>query len=76
MCSGTTLLYGIPKVIVGENQTFMGEEEHLRLRGVEVKVIQDAEYLEIMKQFIAEKTELWNEEYRGMTTWAPPHAFA
>jgi cytosine deaminase len=62
MCSGAILLYGIPKVIVGENQTFMGEEEHLRSRGVEVKVIQDAECIEMMKQFIAEKPDLWNED--------------
>ncbi len=62
MCSGAILLYGIPKVIVGENQTFMGEEEHLRSRGVEVEVVQDEECIELMKQFITEKPDLWNED--------------
>lgn len=62
MCSGAILLYGIPKVIVGENQSFMGEEELLRSRGVEVEVVQDKECLEMMKQFIANKPELWNED--------------
>lgn len=62
MCSGAILLYGIPRVIVGENQTFMGEEEYLRSRGVKVEVLQDEECLEIMGRFIAEKPELWNED--------------
>lgn len=62
MCSGAILLYGIPKVIVGENQSFMGEEGLLRSRGVEVEVVQDKECLEMMKQFIAYKPELWNED--------------
>ena len=62
MCSGAILLYGIPKVIVGENKTFMGEEEHLRSRGVEVEVLQNEECLEMMRTFIAEKPELWNED--------------
>jgi cytosine deaminase len=62
MCSGTILLYGIPKVIVGENQTFMGEEELLRSRGVEVVVLQDATCRELMRQFIAAKPVLWNED--------------
>lgn len=62
MCSGAILLYGIPKIIVGENQTFMGEEDHLRSRGVEVEVLQDEECLEIMRRFIDEKPELWNED--------------
>lgn len=62
MCSGAILLYGIPKVIVGENKTFMGEEDHLRSRGVEVEVLQDEECIEMMRQFITEKPELWNED--------------
>jgi creatinine deaminase len=62
MCSGAILLYGIPRVMVGENQTFMGEEEYLRSRGVKVEVLQDEECLEIMRRFIAEKPELWNED--------------
>jgi cytosine deaminase len=62
MCSGTILLYGIPHVIVGENQTFMGEENLLRSRGVKVEVVQDPQCIEMMRRFIAEKPELWNED--------------
>ena len=62
MCSGAILLYGIPRVIVGENQTFMGEEELLRARGVEVEVLQDASCIEMMTTFIREHAELWNED--------------
>jgi cytosine/creatinine deaminase len=62
MCSGTILLYGIPRVIVGENQTFMGEEELLRSRGVKVDVLQDGHCIEMMHHFIREKPELWNED--------------
>lgn len=62
MCSGTILLYGIPRVIVGENQTFMGEEELLKSRGVKVEVLQDPRCIEMMRRFIREKPELWNED--------------
>ena len=62
MCSGAILLYGIPKVVVGENETFMGEEELLCERGVEVEVVGSRECVEMMKKFIAEKPELWNED--------------
>jgi cytosine deaminase len=62
MCSGTILLYGIPTVVVGENQTFMGEEALLRSRGVEVVVLQDATCRELMRQFIAAKPALWHED--------------
>ncbi len=62
MCSGTILLYGIPRVVVGENKTFMGEEEHLRSRGVEVEVIDSHECYALMQKFIKEKPELWNED--------------
>lgn len=62
MCSGAILLYGIPKVVVGENETFLGEEELLRSRGVEVEVVESAECMEMMRDFIAEKPELWNED--------------
>lgn len=62
MCSGAILLYGIPKVIVGENQTFLGEEELLRSRGVKVEVLQDDDCVAMMRNFIAEKPELWNED--------------
>lgn len=62
MCSGAILLYGIPKVIIGENRTFMGEEELLRSRGVTVEVLQDSRCIALMERFIAEKPELWNED--------------
>lgn len=62
MCSGAILLYGIPRVIVGEHRTFLGEEELLRSRGVEVEVVDDARCVELMTRFIAEKPELWNED--------------
>ena len=62
MCSGAILLYGIPRVIVGENQTFMGEEELLRARGVSVEVVQDGRCIELMKTFIERHPELWNED--------------
>ncbi len=62
MCTGAILLYGIPKVIVGENKTFMGEEELLRSRGVEVEVVQDQECIRMMEDFIRDKPELWNED--------------
>lgn len=62
MCSGTILLYGIPRVIIGENQTFMGEEALLRSRGVGIEVLQDPECLELMRRFIAEQPQLWNED--------------
>lgn len=62
MCSGAILLYGIPKVVVGENQTFIGEEALLRSRGVQVEVLQEAVCLELMRSFIANNPELWNED--------------
>ena len=62
MCSGAILLYGIPRVIVGENRTFMGEEELLRSRGVTVEVIQDERCITLMAEFIARQPELWNED--------------
>ena len=62
MCSGTILLYGIPRVVIGENRTFLGEEELLRGRGVEVRVLDDAECVEMMTRFIREHPELWNED--------------
>jgi cytosine deaminase len=62
MCTGAILLYGIPKVIVGENQTFMGEEALLKSRGVSVEVIQDPTCIALMRDFIATKPELWNED--------------
>lgn len=62
MCSGAILLYGITKVIVGENKTFMGEEELLRSRGVKVEVLQNIECIALMDRFIAAKPQLWNED--------------
>jgi len=62
MCSGAILLYGIPRVIVGENQTFMGEEELLRSRGVEVEVVANQECIRLMKEFIQRRPKLWNED--------------
>jgi len=62
MCTGAILLYGIPRVVVGENQTFMGEEDLLRTRGVSVAVVQDPSCIALMQGFIAAKPELWNED--------------
>ena len=62
MCSGAILLYGIPRVIVGENQTFMGEEEWLRARGIRVEVVQDPRCIQLMTDFIKSRPELWNED--------------
>ena len=62
MCSGAILLYGIPRVVVGENLTFMGEEELLRSRGVIVEVVQDDTCVQMMKTFITERPDLWNED--------------
>ena len=62
MCTGAILLYGIPRVIVGENQTFMGEEDLLRSRGVVVDVVQDPGCIAMMRDFIATHPELWFED--------------
>ncbi len=62
MCTGAILLYGIPRVVVGENQTFMGEETLLRSRGVDVTVLSDPSCVSIMAEFIAAQPTLWNED--------------
>ncbi|VAW48161.1 Cytosine deaminase [hydrothermal vent metagenome] len=62
MCSGTALLYGIPRVVVGENKTFQGPEDYVRSRGVDVQVVDNQECIEMMADFIADKPELWNED--------------
>ena len=62
MCSGAILLYRIPHVVAGENQTFLGAEDYLRANGIQVDVRQDAECIELMRQFIADKPTLWNED--------------
>ena len=62
MCSGAILLYGIPRVVIGENRTFLGEEELLRARDVTVEVLQDPRCIEMMAAFIRENPRLWNED--------------
>jgi creatinine deaminase len=62
MCSGTALLYDIPRVVVGENRTFQGPEDYVRSRGVIVEIVDDQECIQLMQQFIAANPELWNED--------------
>src|SRR5881628_4108282 len=62
MCSGAILLYGIPRVVIGENQTFLGEEELLRSRGVVIDVLQDQACIDLMTEFIRSNPTLWNED--------------
>src|SRR5262249_41909791 len=62
MCTGTTLLYRIPRVVIGENQNFLGAEDLFRQRGVEIVVLDDAECVEMMREFIRKHVDLWNED--------------
>jgi len=62
MCTGAILLYGIPKVVIGENKTFMGAEETLKSQGIEVIVLNDEECIKMMEDFIQSKPQLWNED--------------
>jgi len=62
MCSGTALLYGIPRVVIGENRTFQGPEEYVRSRGVMLEIVDDPACVQLMRDFIAAKPELWNED--------------
>ena len=62
MCSGTALLYGIPRIVIGEHQTFQGPEEYLRSRGVMVTVIGDSACVDLMERFIADHPDLWDED--------------
>jgi cytosine/creatinine deaminase len=62
MCTGAVLLYGIPRVVIGENTTFLGEEDLLRSRGVEVVLADDDECRKLMKTFVAAHPEIWNED--------------
>ena len=62
MCSGAILLYKIPRVVVGENRTFQGPEEHLRARGIELEIVDNAECVRLMSEFIRDNPELWNED--------------
>jgi len=62
MCSGTALLYGIPRIVIGENQTFRGPEDYVRERGAELVIVQDPECIELMTEFIRARPDLWNED--------------
>uniref|UniRef100_A0A6B2LP91 Cytosine deaminase n=1 Tax=Arcella intermedia TaxID=1963864 RepID=A0A6B2LP91_9EUKA len=62
MCSGTALLYRIPRVVIGENVNFLGPEEYVKQQGVHVQVLNNQECINIMKQFIQDKPQLWNED--------------
>jgi cytosine deaminase len=62
MCSGTALLYKIPKIVIGENQTFQGPEAYVRSRGVELVILNNEECIRLMRDFIAARPELWNED--------------
>ncbi len=62
MCSGTALLYKIPRIVIGENQTFRGPEDYLRSRGVQLEIVDDARCVQLMRDFIRQHPELWNED--------------
>ena len=62
MCSGAALLYGIPRIVIGENRTFKGPEDYVRSRGVTLEIVDDAECVTLMRDFIAARPELWNED--------------
>lgn len=62
MCSGAIVLYKIPRVVVGENKTFLGAEDYMRSQGIQVDVVQDEECIQMMTDFIRSKPELWNED--------------
>lgn len=62
MCSGTALLYKIPKIVIGENKTFHGPEDYVRSRGVELTIANDSRCIELMEQFIRDFPQLWNED--------------
>lgn len=62
MCSGTALLYRIPRIVIGENRTFAGPEDYVRSRGVQLEILDSAECIQMMRDFIAARPELWNED--------------
>jgi cytosine deaminase len=62
MCSGAALLYKIPRIVVGENVTFQGPEDYVRSQGVRLEILQDAECIRLMREFIAARPGLWNED--------------
>jgi creatinine deaminase len=62
MCSGAVLLYKIPRIVIGENVTFQGPEEYVRAQGIQLEILQDATCIQLMKNFITARPELWNED--------------
>jgi cytosine deaminase len=62
MCSGTALLYGVPRIVIGENQTFRGPEDYLRSRGVTLEIVQHPDCIRLMREFIRDHPDLWNED--------------
>ena len=62
MCSGTALLYRIPKIVIGENRTFRGPEDYTRSRGIELEIVDSDECYQLMQDFIRDRPELWNED--------------
>jgi cytosine deaminase len=62
MCSGAIVLYKIPRVVVGENQTFLGAEDYMRSQGIQVDVVQDPDCIQLMQDFIQANPQLWNED--------------
>ena len=62
MCSGTALLYKIPRIVIGENKTFQGPESYLKSRGIDIQIVQDNRCIELMETFIRERPKLWNED--------------
>ena len=62
MCSGTALLYGIPRIVIGENRTFQGPEDYVRSRGIQLEILEDSDCIELMQAFITQHPELWNED--------------
>ena len=62
MCSGTVLLYGIPRVVIGENRTFCGPEDYVRSRGVQLEILAEPECIQLMADFIRDHPVLWNED--------------
>ena len=62
MCSGAALLYGIPRIVIGENETFKGPEEYVQSRGIDLIIMKDKECIELMRDFITKNPALWNED--------------
>ncbi len=69
MCSGAVLLYKIPHVVVGENVTFQGPEAHVRSQGVKVEILNDLICIQMMRDFIQQRPELWNDDIRGLSSF-------